>query len=92
MKLFRYTHLVGKYAIHPFIPERKLVIVADEMCEMDFGTGAVKITPAHDANDFECGKRHNLPSINVINDKGLITADGGKFAVSHYILIFISVN
>ncbi len=78
----RYTHLVGKYAIHPFIPGHKLVIVADEMCDMEFGTGAVKITPGHDANDFECGKRHNLPSINVINDKGLITAEGGKFAVS----------
>jgi len=76
----RYTHLVGKYAIHPFITSRKLIIVADEMCEMEFGTGAVKITPAHDANDFECGKRHNLPFINIVDDKGLITSEGGKFA------------
>ena len=78
----RYTALVGKYAIHPFIPERKLIVVADEMCDMNFGTGAVKITPAHDANDYECGKRHNLPFITVIDDKGLINSEGGKFAVS----------
>jgi valyl-tRNA synthetase len=76
----RYTHLIGKYAIHPFIANRQLIIVPDEMCDMQFGTGAVKITPGHDANDFECGKRHNLPCINVIDDKGLITAECGKYA------------
>lgn len=76
----RYTNLVGKYCVHPFIKDRKVVILADEMCEMEFGTGAVKITPAHDANDFECGKRHKLQCINVIDDKGLITCEGGKFA------------
>lgn len=84
----RYTHLVGKRCVHPFLEDRRLVIVADEMCEMDFGTGAVKITPAHDANDFECGKRHNLPAINVIDDKGLIVAGCGQFSVSSRSLEF----
>ena len=76
----RYTNLVGKYVIHPFIPTRKIPIIADEMVDPEFGTGAVKITPAHDPNDFDCGKRHNLPFITVIDDKGIITSDGGPFA------------
>jgi valyl-tRNA synthetase len=76
----RYKHLVGKYAVHPFIENRLLLIVADEMVDVNFGTGAVKITPAHDANDFECGKRHNLQFITCIDDKGCINKEGGKFA------------
>ena len=83
----RYTHLHGKHAIHPFIPDRRLIIVADDMVDPSFGTGAVKITPAHDANDMECAKRHNIPFITVIDDKGLITKEGGEYAVS-YRLIF----
>lgn len=79
----RYKNVVGKYVIHPFI-DRKLPIIADSMVDQTFGTGAVKITPAHDANDFECGKRHNLPFITVIDDKGLINSEGGKFAVSNF--------
>lgn len=75
----RYKNVVGKYVIHPFI-DRKLPIIADSMVDQTFGTGAVKITPAHDANDFECGKRHNLPFITVIDDKGLINSEGGKFS------------
>lgn len=75
----RYKSLVGKYVSHPFV-ERKIPIIADEMVDPSFGTGAVKITPAHDANDFECGKRHSLPFITVIDDKGFMTADCGQFS------------
>jgi valyl-tRNA synthetase len=77
----RYKKFVGKFCQHPFIEHRRIPIIADEMVEIGFGTGAVKITPAHDANDFECGKRHNLPFITVIDDKGCINAEGGQFAV-----------
>ncbi|KAH6659984.1 Aminoacyl-tRNA synthetase [Truncatella angustata] len=59
----RYSHLHGKYAIHPFIEGRKMPIVADTYVEKDFGTGAVKITPAHDPNDFALGQRHNIELI-----------------------------
>ena len=64
--------LVGKKCSHPFC-DRELVIVADEMVDMAFGTGAVKITPAHDHNDYECGKRHSLPFVEMIDDEGNIT-------------------
>ncbi|CAG9840462.1 unnamed protein product [Diabrotica balteata] len=74
----RYTHLHGKYVIHPFC-DRKLPIVVDDFVELGFGTGAVKITPAHDPNDYEVGKRHNLPFINIFDDEGLIVGDYGKF-------------
>src|SRR6201996_7696848 len=76
----RYKHLVGKLAIHPFIPDRKILIIADEEVEMDFGTGAVKITPAHDPNDFIKGKKHNLEFINILNDDGTLNANAGPFA------------
>lgn len=76
----RYRDLVGKTAIHPFIPDRRVLIIADEEVEMDFGTGAVKITPAHDANDFAKGKRHGLEFINILTDSGLINQNGGPFA------------
>ncbi|KAK5071890.1 hypothetical protein LTR64_004331 [Lithohypha guttulata] len=76
----RYKDLVGKLAIHPFIPGRKVLIIADEEVEKDFGTGAVKITPAHDANDFAKGKRHNLEFINIFTDDGLVNENGGPFA------------
>ncbi|XP_072401213.1 valine--tRNA ligase [Diabrotica undecimpunctata] len=74
----RYTHLHGKYVIHPFC-DRKLPIVVDDFVELGFGTGAVKITPAHDPNDYEVGKRHNLPFINIFDDEGIIVGDYGKF-------------
>lgn len=74
----RYKHLHGKNVVHPFCA-RKLPIVCDEMVEMDFGTGAVKITPAHDPNDYEVGKRHNLPFITIFDDDGLIIGDYGEF-------------
>ncbi|KAM3507089.1 hypothetical protein MY11210_007302 [Beauveria gryllotalpidicola] len=75
----RYTHLIGKNAVHPFIPSRKLPIVADEYVEMDFGTGAVKLTPAHDTNDFALGQRHKLEFINILNDDGLMNENAGPF-------------
>ncbi|CAK9135223.1 unnamed protein product [Ilex paraguariensis] len=73
----RYSHLHGKFAIHPF-NGRKLPIVCDAiLVDPEFGTGAVKITPAHDPNDFEVGKRHNLDFINVFTDDGKINSNGG---------------
>lgn len=65
----RYTHLIGKTAIVPII-NREIPIIADEYVETEFGTGAVKITPAHDANDFEVGQRHNLPRYQIIDFEG----------------------
>ena len=74
----RYAHLVGKKVLLPFV-NREIPIIADNYVEKDFGTGVVKITPAHDPNDFEVGKRHNLPEINIMNDDATINANGGKF-------------
>ncbi len=74
----RYRDVVGKTCILPLVG-REIPIVADEYVEMDFGTGAVKITPAHDPNDFEVGKRHDLPVINVMNDDATINKNGGKY-------------
>ncbi|CAK9165068.1 unnamed protein product [Ilex paraguariensis] len=73
----RYSHLHGKFAIHPF-NGRKLPIICDAiLVDPKFGTGAVKITPAHDPNDFEVGKRHNLDFINIFTDDGRINSNGG---------------
>ncbi len=74
----RYRHLVGKTLILPLM-EREIPIVADEYVDMEFGTGVVKITPAHDPNDFEVGLRHDLPIINVMTDDGHINENGGKY-------------
>ena len=75
----RYAHLVGKTAILPLVG-RELLIVADDYVDKDFGTGAVKMTPAHDPNDFEVGKRHNLEEINVMNDDATMNELAGKYA------------
>lgn len=76
----RYAHLIGKELLHPFISDRQMtVIIDDELVDMSFGTGAVKITPAHDPNDFSCGKRQNLPFINILNSDGTINENGGMF-------------
>ncbi len=75
----RYRHLIGKKLMLPLM-NREIPIVADHYVDMEFGTGVVKITPAHDPNDFEVGKRHNLPEINIMNDDATINAAGGKFA------------
>lgn len=75
----RYKHLIGKTVKLP-LTDREIPIIADEYVEMDFGTGVVKITPAHDPNDFEVGLRHNLPIINVMTDDAHMTEDCGKYA------------
>ena len=75
----RYKDLVGKMVELP-LTDRQIPIIADEYVDMEFGTGVVKITPAHDPNDFEVGKRHNLPEINILNDDATINNLGGKFA------------
>ena len=67
----RYTELVGKHCQHPFLP-RKIPIIADESVNIEFGTGAVKITPAHDHNDYEIGNRHKLEFIEVIDQYGVM--------------------
>ncbi len=74
----RYKHLVGKTCILPLM-DREIPIVADDYVEMDFGTGCVKMTPAHDPNDFEVGLRHNLETIRVLDDNGVVNANGGKY-------------
>ena len=74
----RYKHLIGKTLMIPIVG-REIPVVADSYVDMEFGTGAVKITPAHDPNDFEVGKRHGLEEINIMNDDATINANGGKF-------------
>ena len=74
----KFKHLIGKTCILP-IMNREIPIVGDEYCEIGFGTGAVKMTPAHDPNDFEVGLRHNLEVIRVIADDGTINENGGKY-------------
>ncbi|RWS05960.1 Valine--tRNA ligase-like protein, partial [Dinothrombium tinctorium] len=75
----RYKHLHGKSVIHPLV-NRKMPIICDEYVDPNFGTGAVKITPAHDHNDYEVGKRHKLPFINILEDNGLIAEGFGEFS------------
>ena len=75
----RYKHLVGKMLKLP-LTDREIPVIADEYVDKEFGTGCVKITPAHDPNDFEVGKRHNLEEINIMNDDATINELGGKYA------------
>ncbi len=74
----RYRHLIGKNVILPIV-NKEIPVIADTYVEMDFGTGVVKITPAHDPNDFEVGLRHNLPVINVMNDDATMNENSGRF-------------
>ena len=74
----RYTHIVGKKVILPLV-NKEIPVVADDYAEMEFGTGCVKMTPAHDPNDFEVGLRHNLEVIRVLNDNGVVNEFGGKY-------------
>jgi valyl-tRNA synthetase len=74
----RYKHLVGKKARHPFV-DRLMPIVADDYVDREFGTGAVKLTPAHDPNDFNLGKKHGLEFINILNDNGTLNKNTGQF-------------
>ncbi|KFD54850.1 hypothetical protein M514_04284 [Trichuris suis] len=75
----RYKHLHNKWCVHPFL-DRRIPILTDPFVDMSFGTGAVKITPAHDQNDYDVGRRHNLPFVTCFTDDGLMTADCGPFA------------
>ncbi|CAH2980649.1 unnamed protein product [Chilo suppressalis] len=75
----RYKHLIGKTLVHPIV-KRKLPVIADEYVDINLGTGAVKITPAHDPNDYEIGKRHNLPFINILDDEGKMLDNCGQFS------------
>ena len=74
----RYQHIIGKKVILPLV-NKEIPIVADDYAEMEFGTGCVKMTPAHDPNDFEVGLRHNLEVIRVLNDNGVVNEFGGKY-------------
>jgi valyl-tRNA synthetase len=78
----RYASFHGKFLVHPFVEGRRIpVILDDELVDMSFGTGAVKITPAHDPNDYKCGQKHNLEQITVFDRKGIVNEHGGpKFA------------
>jgi valyl-tRNA synthetase len=75
----RFKHLIGRSAIVPLV-NREIPIIGDEMVDREFGTGAVKITPAHDPNDFEVGRRHNLAEIDVMTDEGKMNAAAGAYA------------
>lgn len=74
----RYAHLIGKTILLPLV-NREIPIIADDYVDKDFGTGVVKITPAHDPNDFEVGLRHNLPQINVMNKDASMNEEAGKY-------------
>jgi len=74
----RYTHLIGKTVLLPLV-DREIPIIADDYVDREFGSGAVKITPAHDFNDFEMGKRHDLEFINVLDESGVINENGGPY-------------
>ena len=74
----RYKHLIGKTVTLPIV-DREIPIIADEFVDPTFGTGCVKVTPAHDPNDFEMGKRHNLPFINIMNKDGTLNENAGEF-------------
>ncbi|KAJ7233104.1 tRNA synthetases class I-domain-containing protein [Mycena rebaudengoi] len=74
----RYKHLHGKFAVHPFVNRRLPIVTDDIIVDMEFGTGAVKITPAHDPNDYEVGVRHKLEFINILNDDGTFNANAGE--------------
>jgi valyl-tRNA synthetase len=75
----RYQHLIGKKLVLPLM-NRDIPVIADTMVDREFGTGAVKITPAHDPNDFEAGRRHNLPEIDVMTDDGKMSGNAGAYA------------
>ena len=74
----RYKHLHGKFAKHPFVNRRLPIVTDDIAVDMAFGTGAVKITPAHDPNDYDVGQRHNLEFINILNDDGTFNENAGE--------------
>jgi valyl-tRNA synthetase len=77
----RYAHCHGKALRHPFLPDRALAVVCDgTLVDMAYGTGAVKVTPAHDANDFACGQRLGLAQVTILTDEGTMNEEAGEFA------------
>jgi valyl-tRNA synthetase len=76
----RYKNLIGKKVTHPFFPDRDVPIVADDAVDAEFGTGAVKVTPAHDPTDFEIGERHDLAKINILDESAHLTDVAGRFS------------
>ncbi|RUS17877.1 tRNA synthetases class I-domain-containing protein [Endogone sp. FLAS-F59071] len=78
IRAMRY-HLHGKFVIHPFVDRRIPIVIDDILVDPAFGTGAVKVTPAHDFNDYEVGKRHNLEFVNILNDDGIFNENAGPF-------------
>ena len=74
----RYQELIGKTVVLPLV-DKEIPIIADDYVDMEFGTGVVKITPAHDPNDFEVGNRHDLPRVNVMNEDGTMNELAGKY-------------
>ena len=74
----RYNHLVGQTLTLPLVG-REIPVIADDLVEKDFGTGCVKVTPAHDPNDFAMGQRNNLPQITVMRKDGTMNAEAGRF-------------
>lgn len=76
----RYAHLHGKRVVHPFRNTTIPIVCDDQLVKMEFGTGAVKVTPAHDPNDYLCGKRNNLEFINILNDDGTFNENAGKYS------------
>ena len=75
----RYKHLIGKNVVVPMGGGRTIPIIADDYVDMEFGTGALKITPGHDPNDYEIGKKHDLPIINIMNKDGSLNANAGDY-------------
>ena len=75
----RYQEHVGKKLVHPFFADRVITLIADDYVDPEFGTGAVKITPPHDPNDFEMGQRHDLEMINIFTFDGRVNERGGEF-------------
>jgi len=75
----RYQHLIGRTVRLPLV-DREIPVVADESVEREFGTGAVKVTPAHDPNDYEIAQRHGLPDVNIFTEEAIVNANGGRFA------------
>ncbi len=76
----RHQSKIGKLIKHPFVAREFPIIADGQLVDPKFGTGAVKVTPAHDPNDFECGQRHQLASISILDEQGAVTAEGGPFA------------
>lgn len=84
----RYQKFIGKELVHPFINDRRIIVITDDvLVDPEFGTGCVKITPCHDYNDYECGKRNNLEFINILNDDGTMNENCGKYAGMNRFLV-----